>query len=823
MNNLHFSGSALTEYQKHQQGSFTENDTKVFEELSKNKNLSLVPSQIERILDEGGVTFNSYKSKDNQSRPWTLDPLPKVFPEKKWTQLEKNLQQRIKVWNLFLKDIYGSQEILKDKIIPDETIYSNPAYLRACQGLHDDQKNLLLNYSADIVENESGQFIVTGDKAQSPFGIGYALENRLTLNQVYEKEIKNCKVKRLASYFKNLSSSIYEAGCELNSNPKIVILTPGPFNEGYYEHNLLARYLGFTLVRGSDLTVRNFKVYLKTIEGLQRVHVIIRRQLDSYCDPLELKHDSLLGIPGLVQSQRVGNIKILNPLGSGLINDPIFMHFFEKICKYYTTEKPEISVVESNWLKNKDHLNKFLKNHNDYTVKTCLSDGHFIYNPTTMPEEDRLSLFAKIKDKPQCFIACKKIKGVESPSFKDQEVKSETFSLRTFFCLHENKYKILDGALCLSENSELPGLLSIQSNHLSKDTWIISEKQPDQISLLNTYKVKLPIKRSSSDMPSSVIDNLLWFSRYMERVEGKLRILNSIFSSIINDADYDKDILNQLIRALTPDTLIDLDFKRNHLDLFLNKVLTSTTQENSLRFLLDRAIENASVSRSRISADTWKLLSTIRTMLIEQPSFVGQPEAYKFINEMMNLLSAFHGLCAENMTHEPGWRFLDAGIRIERIVHLSHLISSLIVYSKDEESERMGMKKLLEVADSNMTYNSRYFSSLQLVPVLDLLIADETNPRSIYFQLIRLNEHFEKLPGNKLYPKNSEQKIMSSILNDFYQIDFNKLLEVDECGVKSNLSDYLRSLVDSLFTLSDSITRTYLSHVYDKTQITYSE
>ncbi|MCM8541079.1 MAG: circularly permuted type 2 ATP-grasp protein [Lentisphaeraceae bacterium] len=796
----------------------------VFNNLaSKSNRLSSSPGYLNKLLVESGVTFNLYKDNYSVSRPWNLDPIPLIYSEQDWSILSRGLEQRALVWDLFLKDIYGEKRIVSEGVIPDEIIFNNQSYLRPCHNLGLKNSFGIFNYSADVVRDSNGEFKVVGDKAQNPFGIGYTLENRLALSRVYESTFNECNVKRLAGFFRTLSDNLYLQGSTLDRNPNIVILTPGPFNEGFYEHNLLSRYLGFTLARGSDLTVRDGLVYLKAIEGLKRVHVIYRRQLDIFCDPLELRADSLLGIPGLVHANRLGNVKVVSSLGSGIINDHIFLHFYERICQYYLGESPKVKSTNTLWLKEPEQLSAFQNNPGNHTLYEVLNGASEIIDLKKLNSEEYDKLLSKIAKRPQNYIAIPSIETKKVPSWINDKVELTSYKLRTFLCRDNDNFKILDGALCLASQENDPSSISIQSAQISKDTWVLSENQVPFVTLINNKLIDLPIKRSSSDMPSSMIDNILWLSIYMERTEGLLRIMNYLYNSLINVTGYELDVLNKLYFCINHSAKEETKLSESHLEALLQPILTNHSDPNSLCFLIDKALENAAVRRNRISLDTWKLLSNLKNTVLEQPENMTRFEASQFISKLLNLVSAFHGLCNENMSREAAWRFLDAGKRIERIGYISKMLKVFLSIYKSEESEINALKVLLEVTDCSMTYNSRYVASLQLIPVVDLLIADDTNPRSIYFQLLRLEEHFNILPGNLQYPKNPEQQIISQALNDFHQIDFKALLALNKYNIRKRFILYLDSLSEQLDELSESINRTYLSHIHNKAKVTYSE
>ncbi|MEI8198334.1 MAG: circularly permuted type 2 ATP-grasp protein, partial [Phycisphaerae bacterium] len=264
--------------------------------------------QAQRLIHDNGVTYNVYGDPAGMDRPWHLDPIPCVLGAVEWQWLEAGLIQRARLLDLIIADIYGPQRILREQWLPPQLIFANPGFLRPCHGIRvvggegGGVGRWLHHYAADLGRSSDGSFWVLGDRTQSPSGAGYALENRIVISRAVPDVFRDCRVRRLARFFSSTLESHRALAPHNKENPRIVLLTPGPYNETYFEHAYLARYLGYTLVEGADLTVRDNTVYLKTLGGLQQVDVIVRRQDDCYCDPLELKPDSSLGIPGLVQA-----------------------------------------------------------------------------------------------------------------------------------------------------------------------------------------------------------------------------------------------------------------------------------------------------------------------------------------------------------------------------------------------------------------------------------------------------------------------------------------------------------------------------------------
>ncbi|MEY4583305.1 MAG: hypothetical protein RL701_8008, partial [Pseudomonadota bacterium] len=294
---------------------------------------------VQRELRENGVTYNVYDDSRGMHRPWQLDPVPLLVQAEQWRVLERGLSQRAYLLNLVLDDLYGPRALVRQRILPPEVVYRNPGFLRPCQGSQPRGSRWLHLYAADIGRDPQGRFCVLGDRTQAPSGMGYALENRIVLSRVFPSLYRDCRVQRLASFFRSLLDLVQRLSPRSHERANAVVLTPGPYNETYFEHAYLARYLGLPLVEGGDLTVRSNQVFLKTLSGLSRVDVILRRTDDSFCDPLALRPDSSLGVAGLVSAVRSGNVAVLNALGTGVTESLALLAYLPVLCRYLLGEE----------------------------------------------------------------------------------------------------------------------------------------------------------------------------------------------------------------------------------------------------------------------------------------------------------------------------------------------------------------------------------------------------------------------------------------------------------------------------------------------------
>src|ERR1051325_2175853 len=386
-----------------------------------------------RIIREHGVTYNVYGDPQGMDRPWELDMVPLLVPAEEWRAIEAGLTQRTRLFNLILADLYGPQRLLRAGLIPPALIFANPGFLRSCHGLRVPGEIHLHLHAVDLARSPDGQWWSLGDRTQSPSGSGYALENRIVLSRILPDEFRESQVQRLASFFQVQRDTLRQLAPATSDNPNIVLLTSGPHNETYFEHAYLARYLGFTLVEGGDLTVRDRRVFLKTLEGLQPVDVIFRRVDDSFCDPLELRSDSFLGVPGLVEAARAGNVTIANALGSGILESPAFLAFLPSLCRHLLSEELRLPSVATWWCGQAKEQQYVLDHLTQIVIKPAF--GTLARKPVfggrlTAPE--RQNLLAAIRARPHEYVGQEQVALSTAPAWDNGRLDPRRVVVRAY-------------------------------------------------------------------------------------------------------------------------------------------------------------------------------------------------------------------------------------------------------------------------------------------------------------------------------------------------------------------------------------------------------
>ena len=480
----------------------------------------------ERRIRENGVTYNIHGDPHGLNRPWQIDPFPLLISPEEWKQLEAGIIQRAQLLNLLLEDLYSRRRLISNGHLPAELLFANPGFLHPLAGLQIPRHSYLHLLAVDLARSPNGQWWVLADRTQAPSGAGYALENRTIVSDVLPDLFRATQVRRLASFFRAERDSLLNlAGTD---KPRIVLLTPGPYNETYFEHAYLSRYLGFTLAEGADLTVRDRKVFLKTVEGLQPVDVILRRVDDSYCDPLELRGDSFLGIAGLVDAVGAGNVRVVNALGSGAIESAAIMPFLPGLARQLLDEPLKLPSVATWWCGQDYALNWVLEHMDQVVIKPAFpARGMEPVFGATLGRAQKQRLADQLRTRPFDYVAQEQVALSMAPVWNNGHIYQRSLVLRTYVMNTGNRWMAMPGGLVRVAGDE-ESIVSMQRGGHSKDAWVLSDAPVDTFSLLRRRDEPVDLRRASTDLPSRVADNLFWLGRYAERAEATARLLRCI-------------------------------------------------------------------------------------------------------------------------------------------------------------------------------------------------------------------------------------------------------------------------------------------------------
>jgi len=701
-------------------------------------------SLTERQIREQGITYNVYEDAMGASRPWEVDPLPLLLPAEEWEQIEAGIEQRADLLNRVLGDIYGPQELMKSGAIPPPVVFGHRGFLGPAQGLKPVSGMHLLQYAADLARSPDGRWWVVSDRTQAPSGSGYALENRLVVSRVFPQMFRELPVQHLASYFDALRSALLRWAPRGDGPARIVLLTPGPYNETYFEHALLARYLGFALVEGNDLTVRNDRVWLKTIDGLQRVHAIVRRQDDDYCDPLELRSDSALGIAGLTECARRGNVLLANALGSGVLESGALLGYLPKLARRLLGEELLLPSVATWWLGEPAAFDDAFQRPERLIIKPLeRSPSERPIVVEDLSEAERKSLMERIADRPQHYVAQEWVHVSQAPvleSAAGEAFAARTVGLRVFAVATPEGWRVMPGGLTRVAGDEDSRVIAMQRGGRSKDTWVLSDGPVNAaFSLLSQTVTPENLVDSNATLASRAAENLFWFGRYGERCDGSVRLLRVALGHVLDDSGGRSGGVPPAWELARQLGLIDSTAK--NVPRQLRRAATSP--EAALNQRLRQLSRVAFSLRDRMSADHWRTLNRV----IADPVFSREPSlpnTLVWIDRAITAMMTLSGFVLDGMTRGIGWRFLSMGRRVER---LATMCAALMVAIEDGRGHDLDW--LLELADSSVTYRSRYLAAPEWLPVLDMLVRDVANPRSLAFQAKGLAEYIAKIEASQ--------------------------------------------------------------------------
>ncbi|MEX2617848.1 MAG: circularly permuted type 2 ATP-grasp protein [Alphaproteobacteria bacterium] len=782
----------------------------------------------QRLIRENGTTYNVYDEENGGARPWRMDPVPFIIDAAEWRQLEAGLTQRATLLNAIVADLYGPQTLLREGRIPPAIIFENPNFLRPLHGVVPPGNVHLQFMAVDLARAANNTWWVVSDRTQAPSGAGYALENRLVMRRSLPTVFRNAPVQRLAAFFQAFSDNLVaQTGRE---NPLIVLMTPGPSNETFFEHAYLARYLGYPLVEGADLTVRDSRVYLKTLSGLRQVDLIYRRVDGDFCDPLELRTESLLGVAGLVAAVRAGNVVVANSLGSGIVECEALMGFLPGLCRHLLGDDLILPSVATWWCGQEKERDFVLNNLDNlvlrptFSNRTILTDRMHSVLPQQLSDPDRRAIVERLVSRERDFIGQEVLPLSTTPAWRDGGLRPSPMMLRVFICADGGGYRVMPGGLTRISDEPYTHAVSMQQGDASKDTWVLSDGPVSTFSRLPVLEGGSVLRRSGENIPSRVADNLLWLGRYAERTESTVRLMRSLIRRMLGEvgATDDPVILRRLIGILTGLGYLPKRSARRAesagLSAFereIGNLLFDRNVNNGLLSLLGNLMRTASLVRDRLSEDAWQILDMPHRLAARYAGMapIGIDNAHAFLNELLRLLTAFNGMQMENMTRSVGWRLLDVGRRIERSGHTAILIRELAGAGNPESDG--GLDLLLELGDSTMTYRTRYLTTAQFAPVLDLLMCDETNPRSLIFQANVLNEHIAALPRDvRMATLTNQEYLVEEMRSSLKLAMVYELADSrDSRGRRVKLDRFLRRQQEMAVMLSDDISRAYFTHV----------
>jgi uncharacterized circularly permuted ATP-grasp superfamily protein/uncharacterized alpha-E superfamily protein len=666
-----------------------------------------------RLIVENGVTYNVYADPQGRDRPWILDPLPVLLTGEEWREIEAGVAQRARLFDALLGDLYGAQRLLADGTVPAELPFGHPNFLWPCHGMKPHADRWLHVYAVDISRSVDGTWWALADRTQAPSGPGYALENRQIVSRVFPDLLNDAGVRSLAGFFLALREHLLLATPE-GEVPLAVVLTPGAFNETYFEHAYLARQLGLPLVHGHDLSVRGDTLFLKTLAGLRRVHAILRRLDDDFCDPLELRGDSALGVPGLLGVARAGRVMLANALGSGVLESAAWMGFMPQIAERLLGEKLRLPSVATWWCGEPAALDHVLEHLPDLVIKPAFPNQRFeaIFGRDLTPDA-QLELRKRLERRPHAYVAQERLAFSQAPVWRNGPSQPNGFApramgIRVYAVATPTGYVVMPGGLART-SSDAADVVSMQRGGGSKDVWVlergrrVAEEPPAAAGAAHGIA-------RHDDLPSRLAENLYWLGRYSERCENKARLVRATLDVRANAAFW--PTARKTCEHFTPMTLFE------------------DPKGLGLKADLARLGWCASQARSQLSAENWRAIGVMQRDF--QEAARAKRDVRETLDALLLSLAALAGYALDDMTQDNGWRMLIMGRRLERLQFFAELLSRRLQSGATPTQNEL--EWLLDIGDSTITYRTRYLSLPRLTESIDLLVFDQSNPRALAFQ-----------------------------------------------------------------------------------------
>lgn len=761
-------------------------------------------AEVRRLLKENGVTYNIYGSPVGKDRIWPLDLLPVIIPSDEWAPLERGLIQRAELLNLILSDLYGPRTALQERILPPDLLFRSRAFLRACHDMVPSGGSALSYFATDVSRDSSGSFVALGDRLQAPSGSGYSLENRIVLSRVLPSIYRDSQVHRLATYFRTLRRSLLRRALIRRKDPLTVLLSPGPGNETYFEHAYLSSYLGFTLAQAEDLTVREQKLYLKTVEGFQQVDIVFRRVDDAFLDSLELRGDSLLGVPGLLQCIRAGNVRVLNPPGAGLLEDRSLLAYLPELSQHFLGEDLILPNAQTYWLGDENHWN-IVRDRTDLMIKPCIrklgEEGYFLEH---MQEQERQELWNSIARNPYDYVAQEVLSGCGCPVFLDGQPAPSRGIYRTFTAATDSGFVVLPGGLARFNTNLNDLIITNQTGAISKDIWILASEPQKKETLLYSSGETGEISRKGIGLPGRVADNLFWLARYAERAENQCRFLRMILEASTEETGPTsmQQTLSQVLTRLSGSRAPEAEI--------VSFMMIRSADPGSMAHDLNSLIQSGRRIRDRLSEDTRRVITGLEELVdsLKQDDMVEMSEA---LFQVILLLTSLAGHLSENMSREASYFFPRMGRRLERTLFLLRLVYSL---AGQGNLSRWGLlDAILRINDIGITYRRRYRNRLDERSVLDILLFDRTNPRSLVFQVDEIYAMTQELPGVENSDKSRERKLALELYSKLHLTEIDGFFDSEGQLNAGSLMDFSIQCQSITHSLSDEVSQRYFRYL----------
>ena len=753
------------------------------------------------------------------SRTWRLDPLPLMLDDREWAALEPALVQRTELLDAILSDLYGAQRLLAGRHIPASAIFDHPEYLRALVGMDANARQPLFTMAVDLGRDAGGRWKAISDRTQAPSGAGYAMANRRVVSRVIPEIYQSAHLHRLTPFFQLMRMAALNAAPRQAENPRVVVLSPGTLSETAFDQAFLASLLGFPLIEGSDLTVREGRVWMRVLGKLEPVDVILRRVDSSWCDPLELRPGSRLGVAGLAECVRQGTVSVINPLGSGLLENPALMPLLPELCRRLLGEELALPSVDTWWCGDPAGLDHVVSQLDELVVRP-VSRGHGrSVRGAALSADQRQRLIDRVRAQPHRYVGQEVLPLSGAPTSEHDRLVRRSVVLRSFTVRDSDSYVAMFGGLgrVSSDTDKAIGVLvTAPGGGLSKDVWVVSPTPIEQRrSSIRLRQLGEPILAHaappSAAMVPRVLADLFWFGRYAERAEDLLRLILAT-RTVWLEADLDLSqgrALTVLLQAVTHVSTAYPGFLDPAVQMMpeLRAMLLDRHRNGTAGQAIGSLSRAAQGVRDQLSEDVWMVLAELDRAL---SALAGNPydqglQLTDAAERVLSGLLALAGIVNENMVRDPGWYMIDSGRGLERAQQVLALLRVTVCAERDADVERLVTDAVLISTESIVTFRRRYRGLTGIAPLTELLVLDQFNPRSVAYQLKRILADLEAMPGGA---GRRPMELVGELGQRLAEADLSELAMAAD-GRRKALEDFIGDLQSRLRELAEAIRRAY--------------
>ncbi len=725
-------------------------------------------NRLERQLRDNGVTYNVYSDAGGPQRPWSLDLFPFIVTPQSWQAIEAGVLQRVRLLEQVLDDVYGPQQLLKRALLPPALVQGHPGFMRAMRNVDPVGGTRLHIAAFDLAHGPDGNWWIVSQRTQAPSGLGYLLENRLAISRLFPQAFEHMRAQRLAGAYRALVDNL-KAASPGGPDSHIALLTPGPYNETYFEHAYLARYLGLTLVQGGDMVVRDERLYLKTLRGLVPVHALLKRLDDPFLDPLELRSDSTLGIPGLLQAVRAGNVLMANAPGSAFLESPALLGFLPALSRHLLGEELQLPSLATWWCGEHAAMDAALPRLAACAIKSTYpmagdergfqsALGRDLAQSELDQWAGRIARQGE-EHTVQSYLPLSQIPTWQPGTHADAgQIVPRSAMLRVFAVCDANRsWQVIPGGMARVAHRRAE-IAAMQRGGSSADVWVMTEQAIDRTTLLAPALTVGMVAQRRRLVTSRGAENLYWLGRYTERAENTIALARLTLECLIGEDQTCASLLAWLDQMARLNTLVlpDVPALTQSRRVFERSLIASLGGEDlasSVGHSL-RAVRNAgSAVRERLSYEHWNLIERVDSELVRAFASLSSPadfstlDALDLLKRLGRHMAAITGAQTDRMTRDDGWRLLSIGRHVERLGFLASSLSAGL--ETGSVCNDAGFEAMVALFDSTISFHAQFQQSREILAMVDLLVLNRDNPRSLAWVAHTLRGRLAKLAGSE--------------------------------------------------------------------------